>query len=139
MAKAMQEMTLAELRQMLTKKKSVLQKLILRRKRIEKSLAKLDKKIDVLSGGEGLGRGGPRGKRAKNAKSLKLYVLDVLAKNKKGLALGELYDKVTELGYKSKASNFKLVVYQCVYHLMKKRKVTKDNGRYCLAAGAESV
>ncbi|QDT66264.1 hypothetical protein [Calycomorphotria hydatis] len=67
-----------------------------------------------------------RGRRAKNAKPLKGYILDVLAANKKGLTISGVMDKVVASGYKTNSSAFKTVVYQNLYHMKKAGKISHN-------------
>ncbi|MBQ17645.1 MAG: hypothetical protein CMJ65_11015 [Planctomycetaceae bacterium] len=57
-----------------------------------------------------------RRKRPKNVQSLAVVVNKILEAHSAGHTLEELVSKVSESGYKTKAKNFKNVVYQCVYN-----------------------
>jgi hypothetical protein len=117
-------MSLAELESMLKEQKNRLDSLKRKQKDLKSDLDNVNQEIALLEG-----RGGRRGRppgsggvktvrrrRAKNAKPLKGYVIDVLNANKKGLTLQQISDKVQEAGYKSKSKSFKNVLYQCLYH-----------------------
>ncbi len=43
-------------------------------------------------------------------------MVEILGRTKKGLTLAELGQKVLDAGYKSSSSNFRNVLYQCVYN-----------------------
>jgi hypothetical protein len=120
-------MSLAELESMLKEQKNRLDSLRKKQKGLEKDLESVNQEIAVLEGKGGRRRGRPPGaksggtrkvrrRRAKNAKPLKGYVIDVLSSNKKGLTLQEISNKVQDAGYKSKSKSFKNVLYQCLYH-----------------------
>ncbi|MFP6766724.1 MAG: hypothetical protein VB859_01050 [Planctomycetaceae bacterium] len=57
-----------------------------------------------------------RRKRPRNPQSLAVVVNEILEAHSVGQTLEELVSKVSESGYKTKAKNFKNVVYQCVYN-----------------------
>lgn len=120
-------MSLAQLESMLEEQKNRLDNLKQKQKDLEADLQNVNQEIAMIEGNGGGRRGRPPGsksgstrsvrrRRAKNAKPLKAYVIDVLNANKKGLTLQEISDKVQEAGYKSKSKSFKNVLYQCLYH-----------------------
>jgi len=120
-------MSLAELESMLKDQKNRLDSLKRKQKDLEKNLDSVNQEIALLEGNGSRRRGRPLGtktggtrkvrrRRAKNAKPLKGYVIDVLNSNKKGLTLQEISTKVQEAGYTSKSKSFKNVLYQCLYH-----------------------
>ena len=119
MAKSNAQLSVAELEQLLTEKKSELGTLQKERERLQKQLVEVDQKIASLTGKKRrVAAGGKRKRvvrRPKNVKPLHETVVDVLSPYKKGLALGELHDKIIESGYKTRSSNFKNVLYQCLY------------------------
>lgn len=132
MAKAVAEMSLAELERALESKRSKVDELLQRREKLQKELEALDEKIRSLAGGgkiEGSVR--RRRRRAKNEKSLKEHVVECLSRNKKGLALPDLHDKVLEAGYKTHSRNFRNVLYQCLYNLPEV-KHDPSTGRYVM-------
>ena len=55
-------------------------------------------------------------KRPKNAQKLPEVLKDILGRSKKGLALGELTQKVIDSGFKSNSEKFNNVVYQTLYN-----------------------
>lgn len=113
MPEALQDLTVAELERMLDSRKSKLSSLFKKREKVLKELGQIDEDIKGLQGrgGYGLGR-----KRPRNEKSLRAVVHDVLAANKNGFALDPLSKKVLSSGYQSNSSNFKNVLYQCLYN-----------------------
>lgn len=117
------QMSLAELESILKEQKTRLDSLKKKQRDLEKDLDSVNREISALEGNGSRRRGRPAGstrtvprRRAKNAKPLKGYVIDVLNANKKGLTLQEISDKVKAAGYKSKSKSFKNVLYQCLYH-----------------------
>ena len=109
-----------DLQRLLNDRQSQRKSLDIRRKRLQKELDVVEGRIDELEG-QGRGprrrRGGRRAvKRPNNVKSLHEFVKDVLSKNKKGCSLKDLIDNVLSAGYKTNSSNFKNVLYQCVYN-----------------------
>jgi hypothetical protein len=125
-------MTLTQLERALEKKRSRLQVLQSRRDSLQQQLSRVEGQIAGIAG-RGASPGGvrKRRKRPKNTQSLKAYVDDVLARNKKGLTLAELHEKITATGYKSRARNFRNVLYQCLYN-SSDVQLDKSTGRYSL-------
>lgn len=117
MAKVVQEMTVAQLEQALHKKKGKLESLLTRREKLQRQLDKVQRQIDGLAGRST--EGGMRRRkrrRARNAKSLRMIVMDLLGKSKKGLSISELRERVEQTGYRSRSKNFNNVLYQCLYN-----------------------
>ena len=118
MPKLPKEVTVAQLEKALESKRSKLHELTAKREKLQRMLAKTESQIASLAGraaveGTGVRR---RRRRAKNAKSLRAYVLEILGRSKKGLTIAELDDRVQATGYKSKSRNFRNVLYQCLYN-----------------------
>jgi len=126
MAEVTEQLSVAEIHQLLRQQQSKVNALQKRREKLAEQLADVEQQIAELTGEDG------GGTRFKNEKSLEEVIIDVLGKNKKGLGLAELTDAILKTGYRSSSSNFKNVVYQNVY---KSEAVTRDekSGRYVLA------
>lgn len=133
MARAAGEMTLAQLERALEKKRTKLDDLHSRRDSLQQQLAKVESQIAGIAGRAGAGGGGvrKRRKRPKNAQSLKAYVNDILGRNKKGLTLAELHEKLEQTDYRSRAQNFRNVLYQCLYNSDDIQQ-DKSTGKYAL-------
>ena len=117
MAKSTKEMSVATLERLLHKRKSLLETLTDRREKLQRDLAKVEQRITSLEGRRnGSSTSARRRKRPKNAKSLAKVVNEVLSRSKAGLPLAKLSDKVLATGYKSGSTNFKNVLYQCLYN-----------------------
>ena len=117
MAKTTGDMTLAQLEKELEKKRTRLDKLQSQRASLQQQLARVEAQISGIAGrSAGAGVVRKRRKRPKNSQSLKDYVKDVLSRNKKGLSLAELHEKLEQTDYKSRAQNFRNVLYQCLYN-----------------------
>lgn len=127
MSEAAENLSVAELQQMLKKQQSRMNQLQKRRERLIEQIQEIDTEIAEISGGGETGN-----VRFRNSQSLEEVICDVLAKNKKGLGLAELTAAVEKTGYQSGSNNFKNVVYQNVY---KSEHVTRDekSGKYVLA------
>ncbi|MBR9802084.1 MAG: hypothetical protein ACE37I_01100 [Rubinisphaera brasiliensis] len=127
MSEAAENLSVAELQQMLKKQQSRMNQLQKRRERLIEQIQEIDTEIAEISGGGETGN-----VRFRNSQSLEEVICDVLAKNKKGLGLAELTAAVEKTGYQSGSNNFKNVVYQNVY---KSEHVTRDEktGKYVLA------
>jgi len=114
---ANRELTVVQLERELEKKRTRLSVLTSKRERLVRLLAKTESQIVGLAGrsaGETEVR--RRRKRPKNAQSLKHHVVDLLSRNKKGLTIAELDERIQASGYKSKSRNFRNVLYQCLYN-----------------------
>lgn len=142
-------LSLAQLQALIESRKSAVSSLYEKRKQVARQLADLDAEIAAAEGKGGATRGRPahfaRGKaavkrrgpvqRAQNEKSLKTYVEEALAGNKKGLTIGEIQAVVLKNGYTTNSANFKNTLYQCLYHndktfiLDKKTKTYKTSGK----------
>jgi hypothetical protein len=117
MPKSNRDLSVATLERMLHKRKSLLDALTHRREKLQRDLEKVESRIFSLEGR----RGGTltmtrRRKRPKNEKPLSAVVTDILTRSKTGYPLAKLSEKVLATGYKSGSSDFKNVLYQCLYN-----------------------
>jgi IS30 family transposase len=112
MAKTSPDLTVAELERMLNARKTALRDLLKRRAKVQKELDKVDAEIQILTGTTAR----RRGPRTKNKHSLRETVLELLKKNKKGYSLAELSRIILDSGYKTTSTNFRNVLYQCLYN-----------------------
>ena len=117
MAKNTKELSVAALERLLNRRVSLLEKLTTKREKLQKDLARVEQRICALEGR----RGGPktsvrRRKRPRNAKPLAEVVADLLSRSKTGYPQAKLSEKVLATGYKSGSSDFKNVLYQCLYN-----------------------
>ena len=122
MATTANDLSVAQLEKMLSTRKSLLDTLERKRDRLRKDLDRVERKIASIEGKRTTIAGNRRrrrGKRPKNSKSLHEVVIELLAKNKKGYALSGLHDAVLATGYKTNSTNFKNVLYQCLYNSKK--------------------
>lgn len=113
------ELSVSELERMLAKKKTNLGKLEKERDKLAAKLNDIQREIDQINGTKTTTLAVPpnrRAIRARNKKSLHTHVLELLSEYKKGLKLSELHEKILARGYKSGSTNFKNVLYQCLYH-----------------------
>jgi hypothetical protein len=112
MAKTSTDLTVADLERILNARRSALRELTKRRAKVQKDLDKIDAEIQQLTGTTSR----RRGRRTRNARSLRLTVLDLLKKNKKGYSLADLAKLILDGGYKTASTNFRNVLYQCLYN-----------------------
>jgi IS30 family transposase len=112
MAKTPPDLTVADLERILNSRRSTLKELIKRRAKIQKELDKVDAEIHTLTGTT-VKR---RGRRTRNKHSLREMVLELLKKSKKGYSLAELSRMILDSGYKTASTNFRNVLYQCLYN-----------------------
>lgn len=117
MAKSTGDLSVAALERILHKRKSLLDSLTSRRNKLQRDLEKVEEKISALEGKRGAGAlFSRRRKRPKNSKSLSKVVTEILSRSKTGYPLSKLSEKVLATGYKSGSSDFKNVLYQCLYN-----------------------
>lgn len=146
MAADISSLSIAELEALINNRKSKVSSLYERRDQLVKQLAAVDAEIAAAEGKGGATRGRPahfarakvaakrRGpvQRAQNDKSLKTYVEEALAGNKKGLTIGEIQAVVLKNGYTTNSANFKNTLYQCLYHNEKTFVLDKKTKAYKL-------
>ena len=119
MPSTLKDCSVFELERILKARRTELEDLIKRREKKLKELSLLETRIKVLEGRkQAAGRTKRRKsqKRAKNAQSLRSTVTEVLSRNKTGIALDPLSQRILATGYKSNSGNFKNVLYQCLYN-----------------------
>ena len=143
------KLSIAQLEALISKSKSKLSTLYKKRDQLKKQLIALEGEISEAEGSAGMApRGGaaaPVGRRyaptpqpgtkvqrAQNDKSLKTYVEEALAANKKGLTILEIMAAVLNNGYTTNSSNFKNTLYQCLYHNEKTFVLDKSTKCYKL-------
>ena len=123
MARVADGMSVAQLEKLLDSRKSQLGTLTKKRDKLKKDLEQVEKRILVLQGRatatvSSKARRKPA-KRAQNEKPLSAFVVDILGQNKKGLTLAGLSERVLAAGYKTNSTNFRNVLYQCLYNAKK--------------------
>ena len=119
-----EDLTVEELEQIIEDRRSNLGPLMEQREKLAAELDELDAKIASLKGGK-TSKGSKVAKKRKPTRrgrragqpSLKSLVLEMLEKNKKGLKLDDIVERVLATGYKTGAANFKANVYQAMYNL----------------------
>ncbi len=117
MANGSRDLSVAALERMLQKRKSILETLASRREKLQRDLEKVESRISSLEGRRGgISTLTRRRKRPKNEKSLSKVVTEILSRSKTGYTLSKLTEKVLATGYKSGSSDFKNVLYQCLYN-----------------------
>jgi hypothetical protein len=126
MAKSVGVMSVAELEQILEDRKTKAIELGKRREQLQKELDEIDQQILEVMGDHRVVR--RRRRRLKNEKSLRSHVLELLGKSKKGFSMADLTTKILAAGYKSSSSNFRNVLYQCLYNT---EGVTFDQATGC--------
>lgn len=127
------EMTVAQLERALERKRKTIQTLTKRRDRLAMALARVDTKLAAIGGTKATdGAKRKTRKRPKNEKPLHEVVIAVLGKNKDGLTLADLSQKVLDTGYKTNAAKFENTVYQTLYNNQDKIEHDKENRRYVL-------
>ena len=120
MVKAASELSVAELERMLSNRRKSLDSLTRERDELRRRLEIVEGRIAEIEG-VGNGRSPAPGRstaatRAMNSKSLHMHVVEILARSKDGLALAELATAILDTGYKTHSTNFKNVLYQCLYN-----------------------
>lgn len=108
-------LSVPQIQSMLKKRTGELAGLRQRQKTLQRQLAGVEQQIAKIAG-NGRGRGFSYGPRPKNERSLSETIFELLGKTKKGFPLAEIAERVLAGGYKTKSSDFKNVVYQCLYN-----------------------
>lgn len=140
----MDDLTVAQLQKLLSKKQEKLDALVKQRSDLAKRLSDVDRQITEV-GGSPTEEKAPKatakakarkagGKRPKNTKKLFDVIMDVLTENTRGLSLVDLSAKVVETGYKTNSANFPNTVYQCLYNNAKVFGYDSDARLYTLKA-----
>ena len=88
--------------------------------RVDEEIAKMQGARQTLSSSASV-----RPQKLVNAKSLREYVLEILGRSKRGMSLSDLSAKVLAAGYRTESSNFRNVLYQCLYNT---KDVYHDDG-----------
>ena len=121
-----ENLSVAELEQLLESRRAELNELVDKREALAAELAELDGQIAAMNG-EPVEGGGRRRKarkvvrkrrpgRARNQPPLREVVAGVLEKQKKGLTLKELEEKVIAAGYQTNSAKFGNTLYQTMYN-----------------------
>ena len=112
MAKAAGMLTVSELEKMLEDRKIKAIELAKQRNILQKQLEEIDRQLaEVMGAARVVSR-----RRLKNGKSLRTHVLAILRKSKTGYSMAQLRNHILAAGYKSSSSNFRNVLYQCLYN-----------------------
>jgi len=124
------ELSLSQLEQMLSDRRSQISSLEKEKKKAHKHLLEIDQKIKALGGSPSGSRlSGFIGGRVKNEKSLADTIQDVLTGGaSKGVS--EIANAVLATGYKTKAANFRNIVNQVL--IKEKRFSSPARGTYQL-------
>lgn len=121
-------LTVTALERMLARKRAQLDRLKRRRTLLRRQLEKVERQISQISGPAGSELKPKKTRqRPQNAQPLTKVVVDVLRKNKGGLPLAMLAEKIRATGYKSHSTDFKNVLYQCLYN--QRDTVVRDEQR----------
>ncbi|MGQ0635287.1 MAG: hypothetical protein ACT4QC_11800 [Planctomycetaceae bacterium] len=107
-------LSVLELERLLGRQRQRLRKLMVRRERLKKELARIE--IEIASVGGPFRESRSSRRRPKNKTTLLQAVIGVLGQHKKGLPLRELADKVRSGGYKTISANFENTIYQVIYN-----------------------
>jgi hypothetical protein len=122
-------LSIAQLEQMLNRRRSELNDLEKERRKLLQRLSNLDQRIAGLGGSRRGGRNGSAGGRARNAKSLVACLEDVLGSGKP-MQVGDIAERVKAGGYRSSSANFRGIVNQTL--IKDKRFASAGRGLYQL-------
>lgn len=119
--------SVAELERILLSRRQQLEELQQRRTTLVAELGRVDEEIAKMQGArQALSSSATvRPQKFVNAKSLREYVLEILGRSKRGMSLSDLSAKVLAAGYRTESSNFRNVLYQCLYNT---KDVYHDDG-----------
>jgi hypothetical protein len=118
MLNPMRDLSVVKLEQILERKRLQLERLTRQRISLQRKLEKVEREIVQIGGDNGTTLRVRRKirRRPKNTKPLAEVVVDILKKQKAGLSLAQLAEKIQQSGYRSHSADFKNVVYQCLYN-----------------------
>ena len=117
MATVAKDFSVSQLEKLLYSRKSELDRLVRKREQLQRQLDQVQSRITSVQGNStGSTVRFRTRRRPKNEKSLHTVVTEILTRNKKGLALTPLAEKVLESGYRTNSKDFKNVLYQCLYN-----------------------
>ena len=141
------KLSIAQLEELLINRKTALMELQERREQLQSELTDVEAQIAAAEGSAGpiVVRGRRASKftklkdrkarkavqRAKNEKSLRATVRELLENNKKGYSLSDLEQAVRDSGYKTNSVKFSNTLYQCLYN-NKEFQLDKKSGTYKL-------
>lgn len=110
--------SVAELERILLSRKQQLDELQQRRASLVAELGRVDEELAQIQGARKstVTPGATRAPKPVNAKSLREYVVEILGRSKRGMSLSHLSEKVLAAGYHTESSNFRNVLYQCLYN-----------------------
>jgi len=119
--------SVAELERILLSRRQQLEELQQRRTTLLAELGRVDEEIAKMQGARQTlsSSASVRPQKLVNAKSLREYVLEILGRSKRGMSLSDLSAKVLAAGYRTESSNFRNVLYQCLYNT---KDVYHDDG-----------
>lgn len=117
--------TIAELKALISERRSRMVKLKTEHRKLSRRLAQIDNEIGNLGGS--LGR---TGIRPRNDKNLIDVMDDVLRENGKPMRVGDITDAVHAAGYRSSSANFRGIVNQTL--IKDKRFIAAARGLYQL-------
>lgn len=109
--------SVAEIEAELAERRAELTALEKEREQLRSRLAVVDTQITQLRGKKSTTkvRKKPSRRRPKNKQPLKAYLIEILSKNKKGLSMKDLIEKIGESDYKTTSANPRSVIYQCIW------------------------
>jgi len=120
MAVSLEDLSVAEIQQLLKKKQGRVAQLQKRRVKLLEEIKNIDAEITELSGESS-------GTRYSNTYTNLGVACHVLGKYKKGLTLAELADAILKTGHRSTSNNFNNTIYQAIHNsdLIKRDEKTK--------------
>ena len=118
-------MTIAQLENLLSSRRSRLNQLVRERRKIEQRLSQIEREISRLSGRAGAGTA-----RARNPQSLVRTMEGILRSAGKPMAVGDIMNAVLKTGYRTTSDNFRGIVNQTL--IKEKQFSSAGRGMYQL-------
>ena len=128
-------MTISQLENLLTTRRTRLSALVRERKKLQNKLNAMDAQINSLNGRAlGLSGGGGGGGRVRNEQSLVATIEKVLRNSGKPTRVGDITDAVLKTGYRTNSANFRSIVNQTL--IKEKQFASAGRGLYQIKKSA---
>lgn len=123
-------LSIAQLQNMISDRRSALTKLEKQKRNLERQLDDVDRKIEQIGGSAGGMR--RSGRRARNQRSLADTIEQIMRGHSGPMGVGEVTDAVLATGYRSNSDSFRAIVNQTLIKERDRFMPTGDRGTYRL-------
>lgn len=124
-------LSISQLEQILSTRRSKLNKLLKDRRNLERALDDVNRDIAKIGGPASNGRRGG-GTRVRNERSLPDVIEEVMRKAGKAMGVGDITEAVQATGYRSNSANFRAIINQTLIKERKRFAPSGERGVYQL-------